>query len=74
MKLLTGKCLEDFIVWLGENNLQSCNVLGNELISTSLMVHYFDSVGVIIDVDRYSGTVWRYFIDDGETYPSEMGF
>ena len=49
--ILTGKASKDFIKWLHfKHNLQPYNLF-NEIIQYSLIIEWFDSVGICIDRD-----------------------
>ena len=49
--ILTGKASKDFIKWLHfKHNLQTYNLF-NEIIQYSLIIEWFDSVGICIDRD-----------------------
>lgn len=52
--LLTGKASKDFIKWLYfKHNLQPYNLF-NEIIQYALIIEWFDSIGIYIEVYRHN--------------------
>lgn len=71
--LLTGKCKEDFELWLFERNTpieeyKNFHVL-SETCKNAIRIEWFDSIGIYInirnqDLQRNNGYNKRYYIRD----------
>jgi hypothetical protein len=60
--LITGKAERDFYKWLFEkHNLQPYNIF-NRIFTNALIIEWFDSVGIYINIIGYSKTKWRVLV------------
>jgi hypothetical protein len=60
---LTGKASFDFLIKNGGiGHLQ-------DSVQNALIVDWFDSVGIYIEVTKWNDTIWQWNIDDGDEYP-----
>lgn len=65
---LTGKAKEDFILWCENNSISYVEVLSIESYLNTLIIEWFDSVGIYIELNRFTLSLkfefWHYTISD----------